>query len=54
MGRSLEVSYRKTNESLVSAGNQVEAAVAGGREEWHNEAGKGGRGQITKGIISYK
>lgn len=40
--------------SLVCAGNQVEAHVAGGMgEEWHNEAGEGRRGQITKGLLSY-
>lgn len=55
MGRSTEVRYRETNESLVYAGNQVEAHVAEGRaEEWHNEAGKGGRDQITKGTVNYK
>lgn len=45
----------KKDKSVVCARNQVEAHMAGGMgEEWHNEAGEGGRGQITKGLISYK
>lgn len=27
--------------------------MGGMGEEWHNEAGEGRRGQITKGLLSY-